>query len=93
MSGSFSQSVLQRNLSQLSQPIGGVRASPLSNALTFVIDDERASNINITVILLTQLLIIIDEIFLCFIAIADAELNCKDMNEKKIISLETENKI
>jgi hypothetical protein len=64
--------VLQRNLSQLSQPIGGVRANPLSNALTFVIDDERASNNNITVILL-----IIDEIFLCFIAIADAEWNCK----------------
>ena len=32
--GSFSQSVLHLNLSQASQPIGGVRASPLSRART-----------------------------------------------------------
>ena len=30
--GSFSQSVLQRNLSQANQPMGGVRARPLSRA-------------------------------------------------------------
>lgn len=32
LSGSFLQSVLHRNLSQASHPIGGVLASPFSNA-------------------------------------------------------------
>jgi hypothetical protein len=31
LSGSLTQSVLQRNLSHASQPIGGVRASPFSS--------------------------------------------------------------
>ena len=31
LSGSFLQSVLHLNLSQVSHPIGGVRANPLSN--------------------------------------------------------------
>jgi len=33
LSGSFTQSVLHRNLSHESQPIGGVLASPLSRQL------------------------------------------------------------
>jgi hypothetical protein len=39
-------------------PIGGVLANPLSSALTY--DVEKASNSNITVTSLTQLLIIVD---------------------------------
>lgn len=31
LSGSFAQSLLQRNLSQVRKPMGGVRAKPLFN--------------------------------------------------------------
>lgn len=79
LSGSFSQSVLHLNLSQLSQPIGGVRARPLSNA--FVIDvRERTSNVNITVILLTQDLIVNDEILRCLIVVVSVV-----SSERKVI--------
>lgn len=44
VSGKFLQSVLHRNRSQDNQPMGGVLASPFSNANVTQTMDERTSN-------------------------------------------------
>jgi len=45
LSGSFTQSVLHRNLSHESQPIGGVLASPLSRQLHKVLLNKMIQTI------------------------------------------------
>lgn len=69
-------------LCQLSHPIGGVSARPLSSACTCVTIDAKANNDSITVTSLTQLLRIE---FLCFIFLPRilCEWYCREKKKKE----------